>query len=83
MDDSDVLRHDKKVTFLDCHRSFLPLNHPFRSDKQSFLKGKSVRKGSPNKKLKVYIKNMLDDLEESENREFEGYDCNTLIVTRK
>jgi hypothetical protein len=40
MDDSDAfrLKHDKKVTFFDCHLKFLPLNHPFRSNRWSFLK---------------------------------------------
>jgi hypothetical protein len=35
MDDSDAFRmeHDKKVTFFDCHRRFLPLYHSFRSDR--------------------------------------------------
>jgi hypothetical protein len=52
---------------------FLPSDHPFRSDKQSFLKGKSVRKGSPKQKFKADIMKMLDDLKKSENFEFEGY----------
>jgi hypothetical protein len=49
MDDSIAsrLEHDRKVTFFDCHQSFLPLNHPFRCDKWSFLKGNSVRNGQP------------------------------------
>jgi hypothetical protein len=38
------------------------LNHPFRSDKQSFLKGKTVRKGPPKHKLGADIKQMLDDV---------------------
>jgi hypothetical protein len=73
MDDSDAFRHDKKVTFFECHRSFLPLSHPIRSDKRSFFKGKSVRKGPPKQKLEVGIKNMLDDLKESKNGEFDDY----------
>jgi hypothetical protein len=49
MDESNAFRleHDRKVTFFDCHRRFLPLSHVFRGDKQSFLKGKTVRKGPP------------------------------------
>jgi hypothetical protein len=47
MDDSDAfkLEHGKKVTFFDSHQRYLPLNQPFRSDRRSFLKGKTVRKG--------------------------------------
>jgi hypothetical protein len=75
MDDSDAFKlgHDRKVTFFDCHRRFLPLSHMFRGDKQSFLKGKTVRKRSPKQKLEAYIMKMLDDLKQSENGGFEGY----------
>jgi hypothetical protein len=47
MDDSDAYRleHSKKDTFFDCHRRFLPLSHPFRGDRKSFMKGKTVKKG--------------------------------------
>jgi hypothetical protein len=49
MEDSDAFRlhHGKKVTFSYCHEMFLSLNHPFRSDKRSFLKGKTIRKVPP------------------------------------
>jgi hypothetical protein len=49
------------------------LNHPFRSDRWSFLKGKTVRKGPPKRNLGADITMMLDDLKELENGEFEGY----------
>jgi hypothetical protein len=75
MDDSDAYRleHGKKVTFLDCHQRFLPLSHPFRGDRKSFTKGKTVRKGAPKQKLRADITQMLDDLKESGNGKFEGY----------
>jgi hypothetical protein len=75
MDDSieSRLEHDRKVTFFDCHQRFLPLNHPFRSDKLSFLKSKSVRNVQPKQKLIAGITKMLDGLNESENGEFECY----------
>jgi hypothetical protein len=78
MDDSDAFRleHGMNVTFFDCHRRFLPLNHPFRSDKCSFLNGKTIRKGSPKRKLGADIMKMLDDLKEWENGVFEGYGVN-------
>jgi hypothetical protein len=43
------------------------LNHPFRSDRRSFLKGKTVRKVPPKQKLRANIIKMLDDMKESEN----------------
>jgi hypothetical protein len=74
MDDSDeyMLKHGKKVTFFYCHRRFLPLSHPFRGDRKSFIKGKTVRKEPPKRKHGAYITKMLDDLKESENGKFEG-----------
>jgi hypothetical protein len=64
MDDSDAfkLENDKKVTFFDCHRRFLPLNHPFSNDRRSFLKGKTVRKGPPKRTFGADIMKTLDDL---------------------
>jgi hypothetical protein len=66
----------KKVTFFDCHQRFLPLNHPFKSDGRLFLKDKTIRKGPPKMKLGADVMKMLDDLKESENGVFEGYDEN-------
>jgi hypothetical protein len=71
--DAFKMEHGKKVSFFDCHWRFLPSNHPFRSDRRSFLKGKTVRKGPPKWKLGANITKILDDLKESENGEFEGY----------
>jgi hypothetical protein len=75
MDDSDAfkLEHGKKVTLFDCHRRFIPLNQPFRSDRRSFLKGKTIRKEPPKQKFGADIIKTFDDLKESENGVFEGY----------
>jgi hypothetical protein len=69
MDDSNAFRleHDMKVTFFDCHRMFIPLNHPFKSDRRSFLKCRTFRKGPPKRKLRAEIMEMHDDLKDSEN----------------
>jgi hypothetical protein len=78
MDHSDayMLEHGKKVTFFDYNKKFLPLSHPFRGDRKSFTKGKTVKKGPPKWKLRADITQMLDDLKESENGKFEGYSEN-------
>jgi hypothetical protein len=52
------------------------LSHPFRGDRKSFTKGKTVRKGPAKRKLEANITKMLNDLKESENGKFEGYDEN-------
>jgi hypothetical protein len=75
MDESDAfrLRQGRKVSFFDCHQRFLPLSHKFRGDKESFQKGKRIRKGPPKQKLRVDIVKMLGELKESHNGGFEGY----------
>ncbi|GLT99835.1 hypothetical protein SLE2022_172480 [Rubroshorea leprosula] len=35
------LEHGRKTSFFDCHRQFLPLNHPFRRNKNDFIKGRT------------------------------------------
>jgi hypothetical protein len=37
------------------------------------LKGKTIRKGPPKRKLEADITKMLNDLKEIENGEFKGY----------
>jgi hypothetical protein len=75
MDVTDAfrMRHDKKISFFDCHRRFLPSNHSSRNDTRSFLKGKIVRKRPPKRKFRANIIKTLNDLKESENDVFEGY----------
>ncbi|KAG8386586.1 hypothetical protein BUALT_Bualt03G0163700 [Buddleja alternifolia] len=34
------LKHGRKPCFFDCHRQFLPLNHPYRYQKDNFTKGR-------------------------------------------
>jgi hypothetical protein len=69
MDESNAFRlqQDRKVSFFDCHRRFLPLSHEFRSDKESFQKGKGIIKGPPKQKLGADIVKMLGELKESQN----------------
>jgi hypothetical protein len=76
MNESDAFRlqHGRKVSIFDYHRRFLSLSHEFRGDKESFQKGKRVRKGPPKQKLGADIVKMLDKLKESCNGGFEGYD---------
>ncbi|GLT30776.1 hypothetical protein SLA2020_055650 [Shorea laevis] len=33
------LEYSRKTSFFDCHRQFLPLDHPFRRNKNDFIKG--------------------------------------------
>jgi hypothetical protein len=71
--DAFRLQHDRKVSFFDCHRRYLSLSHEFRGEKESFQKGKSIRKGPPKQKLRADIVKMLNELKESQNGEFKGY----------
>jgi hypothetical protein len=49
------------------------LSHEFRGDKESFQKGKSVKKGPPKQKLRADIMKMFGELKVSQNGGFEGY----------
>jgi hypothetical protein len=49
------------------------LSHEFGGDKESFQKGKSVRKGPPKQKLRADIVKMLGALKKSQNGGFECY----------
>ncbi|XP_021748801.1 uncharacterized protein LOC110714566 [Chenopodium quinoa] len=40
------LQHGGKVSWFDCHRQFLPADHPFRKSKTAFCRNR-VEKGSP------------------------------------
>ncbi|GLT24991.1 hypothetical protein SLA2020_001500 [Shorea laevis] len=41
------LQNGRKISFFDCHRQFLPTNHPFRSNKNDFLKNRVEKLGHP------------------------------------
>jgi hypothetical protein len=75
MDESDAFRfqHVRKVSFIDCHRRFLSLSYEFRGNKESFQKGKSIRKGPPKRKLGADMVKMFSELKVSQNGGFEGY----------
>jgi hypothetical protein len=61
------------------------LSHEFRGDKESFQKCKTIRKGPPKQNLGADIMKMLDELKESRNDGFEGYNekqirtCNSCL----
>jgi len=42
-----TLRHGGKASWFDCHRRFLPTNHPFRKSQSRFLKNKTEMDGPP------------------------------------
>nr|GEV27796.1 hypothetical protein [Tanacetum cinerariifolium] len=44
------LKHGRKTSFFDCHRQFLPKDHPFRRNKDSFTKGR-VENNTPPSRL--------------------------------
>ncbi|XP_039146743.1 uncharacterized protein LOC120283984 [Dioscorea cayenensis subsp. rotundata] len=35
------LHHGKKISYFDCHRQFLPMNHSYRRDKSTFIRGRA------------------------------------------
>jgi hypothetical protein len=68
------LKFAGKICYIDCHRCFLALDHPFRLDNDAFKKGNMVLEGPPRRLSGLEISDMLDNLVLKENRdEFVGY----------
>jgi hypothetical protein len=69
------LKFGGKICFFDCHRCFLPLDHPFRPDSDAFKKDNIVLEGPPMCLSGPEIADMLDNLFLNENGdEFVGYE---------
>jgi hypothetical protein len=68
------LKFGGKIYYFDCHRCFLPLNHPFRLYNNIFKKGNIVLAGPPRRLSGLKIADMLDNLVLKENGDvFVGY----------
>jgi hypothetical protein len=44
-----------KICYFDCHRCFLPFNHPFRRQRKEFREGTIVTKGPPKQRSGIEI----------------------------
>ena len=59
------LRKGCKATWFDCHRRFLPVDHPFRIQENAFRKGKVVQEGPPRyltgEEVKAQLYRLVDD----------------------
>jgi hypothetical protein len=51
-----------EISHFDCHRCFLPLDHPFRLDSDAFNKANIVLEGPPRRLSGLEITDMLDNL---------------------
>jgi hypothetical protein len=62
--DTDCFRLEfgGKICYFDCHRRFLPENHPFRFQRNAFRKDTIVTKGPPKRMSGTEILAMLKDL---------------------
>jgi hypothetical protein len=68
------LKFRGKISYFDCHRCFLPLDHPFRLDNDIFKKGNIILEGPPRRLNSLEIVDMLDDLVLNKNGDqFVGY----------
>ncbi|XP_021618084.2 uncharacterized protein LOC110619138 [Manihot esculenta] len=54
-----ILQHGGKPSFFDCHRQFLPINHPYRRQKDKFRKGFIEKTPSPSRMTE---KNVFDNI---------------------
>jgi hypothetical protein len=68
------LKFGGKISYFDCHRCFLPLDHKFRLDSDTFKKGNIVLEGPPRRLSGPEITDMLDNLVlNKEGNGFVGY----------
>jgi hypothetical protein len=68
------LKFGGKISYFDCHKCILALDHPFRLDSDAFKKGNIVLKGPPKRLSDLEIAYMLDNLVLNKNGdEFIGY----------
>ena len=67
--ETDCFRLDfgGKISYFDCHRCFLPQNHPFRQQRNAFRKNTVVTKGPPKHMSGQEIADMLSNLVPSSN----------------
>jgi hypothetical protein len=56
------LKFGGKISYFDCHRCFLPLDHEFTLDSDTFKKDNIVLEGSPGRLSGADIAKMLDNL---------------------
>jgi hypothetical protein len=56
------LKFGGKISYFDCHRCFLPLDHKFRLDSDTFKKGNIILEGTPRRLSGLEIADMLDNL---------------------
>jgi hypothetical protein len=69
------LKFRGKISYFHCHRYFLPLDHPFRLNNDTFKKNNIVLEGPPRYLSGTEIADMLDNLVLKKNRkEFVGYE---------
>jgi hypothetical protein len=62
------------ISYFDCHRCFLPLDHEFRLDSDTFKKGNIILEGPPGRLSGAEIAEMLDNLVlNKEGNGFVGY----------
>jgi hypothetical protein len=68
------LKFGGKISYFDCHRCFLPLDHEFSLDSDTFKKGNIILEGLPRRLSGLEITDMLDNVVlNKEGNEFVGY----------
>ncbi|KAL1210230.1 hypothetical protein V5N11_021813 [Cardamine amara subsp. amara] len=73
-DNSDAfwLQNGRKSSWFDCHRRFLPSNHPYRRNKRLFTKNKVINDGPPPSYDGTYILEQFSDFYVLETRDCGG-----------
>jgi hypothetical protein len=58
-----------EISYFDCHRCFLPSDHPFKLDSNSFKEDNIILKGPPRHLSNLEIADMLNNLVLDENED--------------
>jgi hypothetical protein len=56
------LKFEGNISYFDCHIYFLPLDHEFRLNNDTFMKGNIILEGPPGRLSGAEIVEMLDNL---------------------
>ncbi|GJU50148.1 transposon, En/Spm-like protein [Tanacetum coccineum] len=73
------LSNGGKVSWFDCHRQFLPEDHPFRQNKNDFIKNRAELSQSPLTLTGEQVIEQIDEFELKEVTEIEGAEFNASI----
>ncbi|XP_021603863.1 uncharacterized protein LOC110608886 [Manihot esculenta] len=80
--DAFTLRRGGKQTWFDSHRKFLPDDYPFRRNKISFIKNRSVSKSSPPIRIAEYLLKQIEQIGLRRVIDIDSHEINCQLAKR-